>query len=411
MNRKLPRVWVVSEIYYPEETSTGYLLTCTAEGIAKEFNVSVLCRQVVYANSEKQFQNYEKHNDVHIYRCWGTNFDKNRLLLRLINIMTITLSVSLMALFKLRKNDYVFVVTNPPLLPFIVKLVCWLRRIKFILIVHDVYPEALVVTGLRSPTDLSTKFMRWLTILLYRNSERIVVLGRDMQKLIERKLPSGDKRVVLIQNWADLDIVKPMPREKSQILIEHDLTDKFVVQYAGNMGRTHGLEDLVSVAHRLNSERSDIHFLLIGSGAKKQWLEESFTRCSLSNFTMLGNRPRCDQINFLNACDISLISFIPGMAGISVPSRMYNVMASGKPIIAVADASSELSQVVKEEGIGWVVAPGDVDALEEFIIEASQNPGLLSRMGRRARLAAESRYSLERANLAYINLVKDLTCS
>ncbi|HHY57526.1 MAG TPA: glycosyltransferase family 4 protein, partial [Chloroflexi bacterium] len=168
---------------------------------------------------------------------------------------------------------------------------------------------------------------------------------------------------------------------------------------------------LIAVAQRLESNHPKIHFLLIGSGAKKRWVEQTATSLHLSNLTVLGNRPRSDQSNFLNACDVALISFIPGMAGVSVPSRMYNIMAAGKPIIAMADRHSELAQVVIEEGIGWVIDPGDEAALERTIMEAASQPELLCAMGQRARLAAETKYSPERANQAYRNLVETLCSS
>lgn len=411
MKQTSSQVWVVSELYYPEETSTGYLLTCTAEGIARRFPVSVLCSQPTYAARGQRSPVYEERNGVQIHRCWGTTFGKDRILLRLINMMTITVSIFLSALMRLRRGDYVFVVTNPPALPFAVNLACWFHRAKCILIIHDVYPEVLIATGITTPTAPPTRLIRWLTGLLYRRSERIVVLGRDMQELARQKLPEGDERTVIIENWADLDLVEPRPRSASTLLEEQGLLDKFVIQYAGNMGRTHGLEHWIAVAQRLEGNHPKIHFLLIGSGAKKRWVEQVAASLGLSNLTILGNRPRSDQVNFLNACDIALISFIPGMAGVSVPSRMYNIMAAGKPIIAMADRHSELAQVVTEEGIGWVIEPGDEAALERTIIEATSQPSLLHAMGKRARLVAETKYSLERANQAYRDLVETLSSS
>lgn len=411
MKQTSNQVWVVSELYYPEETSTGYLLTCTAEGIARSFPVSVLCSQPTYAARGQRAPAYEERNGVHIHRCWGTTFDRDRILLRLINMVTITVSIFLSALMRLHRGDCVFVVTNPPVLPFAVNLACWFRRAKCVLIIHDVYPEVLIATGITTPTALPTRLIRWLTGLLYRRCERIVVLGRDMQQLARQKLPGGDERTVIIENWADLDLVEPRPRSSNTLLKEQGLLDKFVIQYAGNMGRTHGLEHLIAVAQRLESNHPKIHFLLIGSGAKKRWVEQTATSLHLSNLTVLGNRPRSDQSNFLNACDVALISFIPGMAGVSVPSRMYNIMAAGKPIIAMADRHSELAQVVIEEGIGWVIDPGDEAALERTIMEAASQPELLCAMGQRARLAAETKYSPERANQAYRNLVETLCSS
>jgi colanic acid biosynthesis glycosyl transferase WcaI len=408
MQQSHNKVWVISELYYPVETSTGYLLTCTAEGLAEKYDVSVLCRKSFQSADSGYLKSDENHNGVAIHRCWGTEFDKNKIFFRIINIATISLSIFFQALMRVKKNDCILVVTNPPALPFVINVVCRLRSAKCMLIVHDVYPEAMVAAGLTTPQSWLTKFMGWMTTRLYQKSDRIVVLGRDMYSLVARKLPKGDERIRTIENWADLDLVQPLRRTQSNLLSEIGILDKFVVQYAGNMGRTHGLEYLVEVARCFSTTRSDIHFLLIGGGAKKKWIEEVVAAESLSNITLVGNLPRSDQINFLNACDVAIISFVPNMAGVSVPSRTYNTMAAGSPIIAVADEHSELSQVVKEEEIGWVVAPGDIETLQSVILQAADQPETLQVMATRARNAAEEKYSLRIANNKYCQLIEEL---
>jgi glycosyltransferase involved in cell wall biosynthesis len=182
-------------------------------------------------------------------------------------------------------------------------------------------------------------------------------------------------------------------------------TNRFVVQYAGNMGRTHGIEVLLDAAVLLKEE-AEYQFLFIGSGAKKSWLEEQVARHDLRNVTILPNRPRSDQNNFLNACDVAIISFLSGMAGVSVPSRMYNVMAAGKPIIAVCDSESELALVVREEDIGWVVPPGDAQAIAGVIRAAHSDRRRLTEMGERARVAAVTKYPLSRAVESYSELLR-----
>lgn len=401
------RIWVISELYYPEETSTGYLLTLIAEGLARQFSVNVLCSQPTYGARGQRALWYEIRNGVNIYRCWGTTLNKDVLPLRIINMVTITLSILINALRHIRPEDCVLVVTNPPLLPFAISVACFFRRFKSVLIVHDVYPEALIVANVTQPGTLLTRVVSYLTRILYRQMKRIVVLGRDMASLLRCKLPAEYQKIVIIPNWADIDLIDPVRRCENLLLTEHNLTDKFVVQYAGNMGRTHGIECLVVCAEKLLID-SNIHFLFIGSGAKKDWLEHAVNAGGLTNITILGSRPRSDQANFLNACDVAVISFMAGMAGVSVPSRMYNVMAAGKPIIAVTDPDSELSLVVREEGIGWVISPGDIGGLRMAILEAKANPDVLVQMGHRARRAAETKYSFERVNQAYTEMVASI---
>lgn len=402
------RVWVISELYYPEETSTGYILTKIAEGLARYYPVNVLCSQPTYSVRGVRAPSREQHNGVSIQRCPGTLLNKNVLVFRLINCVSISAFIFFCALVRIKKGDVVLVVTNPPLLPFWVNLACWLRKAKCLLLIHDVYPEVLVAAGLVGESSIVKRVIGWFNRRLYQSVTRIIALGRDMADLSVQKLQGvNPSKVAMIPNWADSDLVSPKSRGENVLLSDLGLTGRFIIQYAGNLGRTHGIESLWQAAQRLAHIKA-VHFLFIGSGAKKKWLEESIRSGRLGNVTVIGNLKRAEQPVFLNACDVSIISYVPGMAGISVPSRMYNVMAAGKPIIAVADENSELALVVKKERIGWVVPPGDVDRIVAAIMEAHANPDCLAEMGQRASLVAKTKYSFERVIESYHCLIQGL---
>ncbi len=401
------RVWVLSELYYPEETSTGHFLTGIAEGLSQNYEVMVLCSQPTYSVRGTRAPKRELHKGVKIRRCAGTTLNKDFLPFRLMNLITISLSMFCISVAKIRKNDCVLVVTNPAALPFLVSVACRLRRARCLLLIHDVYPEALIAAGMtRADSPLAWGIGR-LTRWLYRHVECIIVLGRDMKQLVQSKLGVDQKRVVLIPNWGDLDGLKPEPRGENQLLCRLGLSEKFVVQYCGNMGRTHGLECLIESAARL-SHHERIHFLFIGWGAKKLWLDQKVLQDRINNVSVLPSPRRSGLSETLNACDVSIISMMPGMAGVSVPSRVYDVLAAGKPVIAVTDAHSELALIVREERIGWVVPPGHPDQIVDTILEAHSNPGMLAEMSRRAHAAAEDKYSYPQAIQAYCSLVASL---
>lgn len=404
---KIRRVWVISELYYPEETSTGHFLTQIAEGLARYHPVSVLCSQPTYSARGVRAQARETRNGVDIRRCGGATLNKDRLPFRMINLATISLSVFCSAVLRIRRDDAVLVVTNPPLLPFVVYIACRWHRARCLLLIHDVYPEVLVAAGMIRPDSLLARWIGRLTRWLYKGSDRIIVLGRDMQELVGRKLGVATSRVVIIPNWADVTEIAPIPREQNLLLRQLGLIEKFVVQYSGNMGRTHDLESLVACAALLK-KRSDVHFLLIGSGAKKAWLEDAIRREGLPNATVMSARSRSELSDSLSACDLAFLSFIPGMAGVSVPSRMYNILAAGKPILAAADSESELARVVLEERVGWVVDPGCPDKTVQTILAAKEAAGERAEMAGRARAAAEKKYTLDNVVTAYQNLLAGL---
>ncbi len=398
-------VWIVSELFYPEETSTGYFLTVIATGLALDRRMAALCGQPTYSKRGIKAPAREYYEGISIFRCSGTTLNKDRPLSRVLNTITVSFSILWNALWRLRADDYVIVVTNPPLLPFLVAIACWLRRAKCILLIHDVYPEIFVMSGVAKSSSHLVKLVASARRLLYRGMGRIVVLGRDMEALIRKELSSDPQRVVIIPNWGDTESVFPMRKGDNRLLQAHGLTSHFVVQYSGNMGRTHDVEVILEAACVLVQE-SVIHFLFIGSG-RKAHLVEAASRTS-ENITFLAPRGREQLGEVLTASDVAIISFVPGMSGLSVPSRMYNVMAAGCPIIGVCDESSELAMVIREERIGWVVLPGDVPGLAALILRISRAPDLLAEMGHRARRAAEQLYTAKQAVARYSALLASL---
>ncbi len=400
-----PRVWVVSELYYPEETSTGYFLSRIAEGLTDDYDVRAVCAQPTYSRRGTRAPWRERHAGVDIRRCRATTLDKDVLPFRLANLVTISVSIAWHLARHVRRGDVVLVTTNPPALSMLTAFVCRLRRAACVLLIHDVYPDSLIAAGMLSSRSVAARLMARLTRTLYRRVSRVSVIGRDMESLVRRKTGEpASGRIVVIPNWPEPELMETA-REGNALLGALGLESKFVLQYAGNMGRVHGLDTLVEAARRLHTPAPDVHFLFIGSGARKRWLEEAIAREGLTNVTLLPSRPRSDQHVFLPACDVAVTAFVPGMAGVGVPSRLYNILAVGRPIIGAVDETSELARVVREEQIGWTVPPGDVDRLVAAILEARADPVRLRMMGRRARAAAETKYSMDRAMAAYHALI------
>lgn len=396
------RIFILSELYFPEETSTGYFLTKIAESLAEEYEVKVITGP---ATCNFIYQNYPKQeviNKVEVFRCQGTVLDKNIFFQRLINMLTRSIAIFIKALFLCRHGDQLLVVTNPPIMPLITLFIKWIRKCDFILLIHDVYPEILVTAQVFHYSSLIVKIGQYINKNIYNSADKIITLGRDMTQLVATKLVANKSQIMCIPNWADLELITPTEKNKNLLLEKLGLIDKFVILYAGNMGRTHNLEDISEAAKKLKIN-SKIKFIISGSGAKKIWLEKFVRNQQLENVIILSPCERSELNTLLNACDVAIISFVPGMAGVSVPSRMYNQMAAGKPIIAVADNFSELALVVREESIGWVVEPGDIEKLVTTIQFASEHPELCLEMGVISAAVAKNKYSFKQVSLAYKN--------
>lgn len=394
------RLWVATELYFPEETSTGYYLTRIAEGLTDKFDVKVICGQPNYSLRGKRAPRHEVCNSVEIFRVFGTTLDKNIIPFRLLNMFTLNVSTFFKGLFGFRSGDRVLVVTTPPLMPFTVALATVCRGAAYTLLIHDNYPEILFAVGKARANSIFSRALAFLNRSLYKNASKIIVVGRDMRELVASKTYGLDVPIAVIPNWAELEAVSPQPRSENKLLSELGLQNKFVLLYAGNMGYPNDLETVVSAAEKLK-DTEQIHFVFLGSGVKKSWLRKVVAEKQLANVTILDPRPRGEQIVFLNACDVALVSLVSKMRGVSMPSRTYNILAAGKPILALTDPHSELAQVIEEEQVGWAVPPGDIGSLLDTIKEIYAKQDILGSMGSNARKAALRKYSLAAAIESY----------
>ena len=213
--------------------------------------------------------------------------------------------------------------------------------------------------------------------------------------------------MVVIPNWAEPDAIQPCERDATRLVQELNLGGKFIVEYAGNMARVNDVETLLGSAEQLR-ERTDIHFLFLGAGAKRKWLEEQVTQRALPNVSLVDSRPRNQQADFLNACDVGVVALCRGMYGVSVPSRTYNIMAAGRPVLAIVEPGSEIARMVEEEGAGWVVPPGEAALLAQKIQSLADDRRTLLTAKQQARHAAETTYSLHVVLRSYQELIHRL---
>lgn len=402
----LQRLWVVSELYFPEETSTGYFITRIAEGLADRFNVRVICGQPAYSERGHVAAKKETRAGVKIVRVGATNFDKDRLALRLINLVSFSFLVFVHSVRCFRPNDVVLVVTNPPTGFLLIGIAARLRGAKAVLLVHDVYPDVLVPSGALKNGCLRYQFLSAIFTRSLSLFASVVVLGRDMKKLFEAKIGQQDRPMLaLIPNWGDVDEIEPSRDFSLSFRRRYQLDAMTIIQFSGNIGRTHDVELVLDVARHLK-HRNDISILFIGYGGKARIVEDAIQREDLTNVRFLPRQSRTDLGAMLAASDATIISLVPGMFGLSVPSRMYNVMAAGVPVIAIADAGSELCLMVEENGAGWT-PPRDAAALANLIEAIATSEGLADarQRGKRGRDAVVAGYARNKVIDSFASLL------
>lgn len=355
MKRK-EKIWIVSEYYYPIVTSTGYYITEIAEYLAtKKENVNVICTDAKY-NEKDNFNFIKKEiiKGVEIHRVKSGNIDKNNFIYRIIRLFYSSILLSIKLFNCAKKNDQVLIVTNPAFLVLLMPFVKLFKGINYTILVHDIFPENLVAIEKMKSTSFFYKTLKIAYDYSYSKADTCIAIGRDMKEVLSRKIKKSSE-IIVIPNWSDIEDVFPLKKEVTKLINKYELKNKFVFQFAGNLGHAQGLDNIIEAIKLVKNE--NIHFLFIGSGAMENYIKDFIESNSLKNVTQLGFQNRSEQNDFLNACDVAIVTLSDGMYGLGVPSKSYNIMASGKPILVIAHEKSEISLCVAENKIGWVVEP------------------------------------------------------
>lgn len=344
-------IFIISELFYPNKTSTAYIMTEIAKRIAKneKCKVNVVCADVIY---DDNFDKEACANDLielNVINATKLIGNKNSIFGKIKNAVQTCYSFGNIILKKVKSKDTVFAVTNPFLLVVVLAFIRLFKKFNYILLVHDVFPENIIPAGLGNKKNISFKIIKMIYDWAYNKADKLIVLGRDMEQLITNKIGSSAK-VHIIENWFDTDLIIGKEVDRNSYF-GVNLDDKIVIGFAGNIGRVQNLTSFLNIFKKVNNPK--LHFVIIGDGAMREEVENVIRENKLSNVHYLGTKPRMEQSVFLNCCDIGLITLSKGMFGLGVPSKTYNLLALGKPIIYIGDEKSEIDMLIDEYNIGW----------------------------------------------------------
>jgi colanic acid biosynthesis glycosyl transferase WcaI len=236
------------------------------------------------------------------------------------------------------------------------------------------------------------RFFERLEKFIYRHSRKIFAISEEFKANLRGKGVAEDK-VVVIPNFADTDFIRPMAKANA-FSQAHELTDKYVVLYAGNIGLSQGLEVILDAAGHLR-DRSEIVFLIVGQGARRDALVTEAERRGLNNVRFLPLQPEADVPLLYASCDVALIPLRRGIIENSVPCKTYSVMAAGRPYIACVDRGSNVWKLTETAGCGVCVEPEDGKALAEAVLQLQSEPAMAQAMGRNGREYVTRHFSRE----------------
>lgn len=343
-----------------------------------------------------------RENGIDVRRLYVYAPGRKTVVNRLISYLSFSLMAGLADLFDRTRYDVILCPNGG----FITGMVAYLsglhKQVPFIYNVQDLYPDVPMQTG-----DLSNKkaiaILRRLEKFMYGKAAHITTVSSCIRQcLLEREVP--EDKVTHIPNFVDIEIIRPAPMDNA-FRRDQGLENAFLINYAGNMGSVYDFKTLVDVAVELESF-TDIVFLIVGEGVRKEEAERAAGQRGLKNMSFLPYQPRDVFLQIRAASNVQLSLYRVGSARFSLSSKIYEIMAAGRPLLAAADRDSDIWDIVHTTGCGLCVEPEKPDQLLEAVLTLYQNKDECRTMGERGRRSAERRYSKETVALQYEQLLR-----
>lgn len=379
-----PRLLVFNQYYWPGVEATAHLLSELCAALAADFEVTVVTGRLPAPDGEP---GRALHRGVEVVRVRSTAYDRSRLHLRALNYLTY-LAESLREGLQAERPDVVLCMTDPPIIADVALIVARRFRAPLVVVSQDVFPEiAIELKRLENPVVIG--LLRRAIRAYLERADRVVAIGETMRERLERK-GAPPERLRVIPNWVDSSALTPRPRDNGWAR-EHGLAGRFVVMHSGNVGYAQNLDALVRAATFLR-DLDDLTIAIVGEGSRRGELVELAGLLETDRVVFLPYQPRRVLSESLSSADVHVVGLARGLSGYVVPSRLYGIMAVGRPVIVAADAESETAQLVERVGCGVVLPPGRPELLAREIRRARDGELDLEGMGRRAReyVAAEA---------------------
>ncbi len=399
---------ILTPYYAPDLGPSAPLYTMLAERLVKrghEVRVVTTVPHYPSGTVKPAFQGHwiqrSVENGVHVIRVGLPSVKRSSYGLRLLQYACYQLG-AVQAEFN-QKYDAV-IAANPALwtwLPFTYYAV--IRQRPAVFSIHDVYPDVGVTLGIFRHKAVIAAVAR-LERYCLDHAHVVRILSESFRPGI-RRLGTPDSKIVLIYDWVDTDLIKPMSTA-NDFARENGLGDRFTVLYAGNLGLSQGLENVLSAAGLL-ADQPDIQFVFVGDGPAREGLVTEAHSKQLTNVKFLPFQPRERLPQVLASADVSVVMLRKGIGTASLPSKTLSALASGRPIIASLDAHSETWDLIEKAGAGICIEPENPQELANAIMELKNAPALRERLGRNGRLWAESMHSPESATRRFEDILME----
>jgi colanic acid biosynthesis glycosyl transferase WcaI len=406
------RILLVIIQFPPDVNSTGLLMEQVCAGLtAGGHEVSVLTTFPHYEGfrvwPEYRGKLAERSRDggLDVLRLYVyASGSKRRMGHRLLSYLSFNALATLAGLLSRRPHDVILCTNGSFFSGLTAAAIGAAKGIPFVWNVQDLYPDVPVKTGqLRNRHAVAV--LRRIERFIYRRAAHLAVITPSFRdNLVAKGVPA--EKITVIPNFADTEVIRPLPKA-NPFGEEHGLAGRFVVAHAGNVGYVYDLDTMLETAALLRDER-EILFLVVGTGVTRPALEAKARRLGLENVRFLPFQPR-DRLPWLRAaCDVQVALYRRGSASDSMPSKVYEIMASGRPLLASAEPGSDVRDLVEATECGLCVDPEDPRQLAGAVLRLYRDPELRRATGARGRWHAERSYSRRAVVARYQELLAEV---
>lgn len=372
------------------------------------WQVHAVASRQLYHDANARLAQKDGFRQVVIHRVRTTRFGRGRLGGRAIDYLTFYLSAFGRLLHLARRGDVIVTTTDPPLLSVLARpaaVACGATQINWL---QDLFPEIAIALGVIR-RGAGSRLLGHLRDHSLRNAAQNVAIGERMAAYLMKRGISAD-RLTVIHNWADGDAIRPLAPAANPLRTEWGLADSFVVGYSGNFGRAHEFSTILGAADLLRDDPK-VRFLFVGGGHLLNFIETEARRRALPNLIIKPFQPAPRLKETLAVPDLHLVSLLPALEGLIVPSKFYGIAAAGRPMIFLGTPSGEIASLLQGARCGASVAVGDVHTLVDYINALSRSPAQRALWGRNARALFMRRFDRPFAIARWSDAIADTTAT
>ncbi|MEH2397508.1 glycosyltransferase family 4 protein [Nostoc sp.] len=393
----MEQITIITQYFFPSHAATAQLMTDLAKGLSqKGYQINI------FTGTQAKDTTSELSNQAIINRAFSPIAASSSILSKIISSIFFLLGAFKYVIFLLPRTTPLLIASNPPYAGILGTIFKIVRGGKYHFLLQDIFPESAVMSGVIQQNSFSVIFFKKLIYLTYKYADNIIVLSTSMQYFLENKYPELKEKIKVIENWAVEDIIS-CDKQANDFAQQYNLDKVFTVLYSGNLGRLHDIETIAEAANILKN--APIQFVFIGDGAKTKVLKQAIQSNKLKNILLLPYQSREILHLSLTACDLSLVSLIPGAESIVAPSKLYGMLAAARGIIAISSANSYIDQLLTNSGCGINTPPNNPQHLANLINELASDSIKVKLMGEKARQVYESKYTFKRALAEYEKLL------